>query len=293
MDAFQHEWNKYEREGDKEMVKKSIALVVMVLTLLVTLIGCGTTSQSSSNSTTPAKEKLVVGVTAGPHEQVMKKVKEVAATQGLDIEIKVFNDYVQPNLALSEKALDVNVFQHEPYLDKFKTDRKLDLVSIGKAVTFPMGIYSNKVKSLNDLKEGAVIGLPNDPTNAARAYQLFEQIGLIKLKPGIGLNVKATDILTNPKKLVFKEMDAAFVPRALGDLDAAAINTNFALTSGLKPNKDAIAIEPKDNPWINVIVVRGADKDKPVLKKFVQVYQSPEVKDFINKTFEGAVIAAW
>lgn len=271
--------------------RKLLAILLSGLTLGSVLVGCGTPASTGSTAATP--EKLVVGVTAGPHEQVMKKVKEVAATQGLQIDIKVFNDYVQPNLALAQKDIDLNVFQHVPYLDKFRTDKKLDIVNIGNAVTFPMGIYSQKVKNLNDLKPGAVVGLPNDPTNAARAYQLIEQAGLIKLKPGIGLNIKGTDIASNPKNLVFKEMDAAFIPRGLADLDAAAINTNFALTAGLKPNKDALVVEPKDSPWVNIIAVRGPEKDKPVFKKFVEIYQSQEVKDYINKTFEGEVVAAW
>lgn len=274
------------------MFKKVIASALSILTLGVTLVGCGTSAQAPA-ATAENLSKVVVGVTAGPHEQVMKKVKEVAATKGLEVDIKVFNDYVQPNLALSQKDIEINVFQHVPYLEKFKTDKKLDLTQIGNAVTFPMGIYSQKVKDIKDLKSGAVVGLPNDPTNAARAYQLFEQAGLIKLKPGVGLNIKATDILENPKNITFKELDAAFVARALGDLDAAAINTNFAITANLKPNKDAIVIEPIDSPWVNVIVVRTADKDNAAYKKFVEIYQSQEVKDFINTTFDGEVIAAW
>ncbi len=271
------------------MTKKMTACILLLLCLAGILTGCSSTAGKSED----AKQKLVVGVTAGPHEQVLTKVKEVAAKQGLDIELKVFNDYVQPNIALSDKQIDLNVFQHEPYLEKFKKDRNLDIVSIAKAVTFPMGIYSNKIKDLKSLKEKAVIGLPNDPTNAGRAYKLFEAAGLITLKPGVGLNVKASDIVSNPKNLVFKELDAAFIPRSLSDLDAAAINTNFAIQAGLKPIKDSIFIEPKDSVWVNVIAVRGPEKDKEIFKKFVSIYQSPEVKEYIEKNFDGAVVAGW
>jgi D-methionine transport system substrate-binding protein len=271
------------------MLKKTIAIGLLLIGLVGALTGCGSTTAKTEDS----KQKLVIGVTAGPHEQVLTKVKEVAAKQGLEIELKVFNDYVQPNIALADKQLDLNVFQHEPYLEKFRKDKNLDIVSIAKAVTFPMGIYSTKVKDLKELKDKAIIGLPNDPTNAARAYQLFEAAGLITLKPGAGLNAKASDILNNPKNLVFKELDAAFIPRSLSDLDLAAINTNFAIKAGLKPTKDAIFMEAKDSVWVNIIAARTAEKDKEIYKKFVAIYQSPEVKEYIEKNFDGAVVAAW
>jgi D-methionine transport system substrate-binding protein len=236
---------------------------------------------------------LKVGVTAGPHAEIMEVVKQEAARQGLAVQIIEFSDYVQPNVALAAGDLDANSYQHQPYLDNANADRGYKLVSIGKTVIFPIGIYSKKVKSLDALKEGARIGIPNDPTNGGRALLLLQDNGLIKLKAGVGLKATPLDVAENPKKLRFIELDAAQLPRSLDDTDASAVNTNFAMQAGLDPKRDAIAQESPDSPYANVLAVREKDKDRPDLAKLAAAYHSQPVKDFIQTKYHGAVIAAW
>ena len=230
---------------------------------------------------------LKVGVTAGPHAQIFEVVKQEAAKQGLNIQIIEFSDYVQPNVALSSGDLDLNSYQHQPYLDNANADRGYKLVSIAKTVIFPIGIYSKKIKSLSELKEGARIGLPNDPTNGGRALLLLQANGLIKLRPEAGLKATPIDVVENPRKLRFIELDAAQLPRSLDDTDASAVNTNFALEAGLNPAKDAIAQESPDSPYANVLVVREKDKDRPEFAKLVSVYHSVAVKQFIETKYKG------
>ncbi|CAM3771755.1 MetQ/NlpA family ABC transporter substrate-binding protein [Bordetella sputigena] len=248
---------------------------------------------AATSSATAQDKPLKVGVTGGPHAEIMEVVKEQAAKQGLKLQIVEFSDYVQPNVALAAGDLDVNSYQHQPYLDNANADRGYKLVSIAKTVIFPIGIYSKKVKSLDALKEGARIGIPNDPTNGGRALLLLQTQGLIKLKAGTGLKATPLDIAENPRKLRFIELDAAQLPRSLDDTDASAINTNFAMQAGLDPKRDAIAQEAPDSPYANVLAVREKDKDRPDLAKLVAAYHSQAVKDFILTKYHGAVIAAW
>lgn len=236
---------------------------------------------------------IKVGVTAGPHAQVFEVVKAEAAKQGLNVQIIEFSDYVQPNAALAAGDLDMNSYQHQPYLDSANADRGYKLISLAKTVIFPIGIYSKKVKSLDELKEGAQIGIPNDPTNGGRALLLLQEHGLIKLNPEAGLKATPIDVTENPRKLRFVELDAAQLPRSLDDVDASAVNTNFAMEAGLDPNKDAIVRESADSPYANVLAVREQDKDRADLKKLVSIYQSPAVKAFIDEKYKGAVVAAW
>jgi D-methionine transport system substrate-binding protein len=276
-------------------VKKWILSILLVV-VLAALAACGSDSASSKQEKEEgllSDGKLVVGVTAGPHEQILEKVKELGEKKGLKIELKVFNEYVMPNVALAEKQLDLNVFQHEPYLNAFKEDRNLDLVKVGDTVNFPMGIYSTSVKDVKDLKKGAKIGLPNDPTNGARALILFEQAGLIKLKEGVGVKATLKDIEENKNDYQFIELEASQIPRQLEELDAAAINTNFAIEHGFVPSKDSIFIEPKDSPWVNIAAVRSESKDDEAVQQFLDLYHSDEVKKFIEETFQGSVVASW
>lgn len=240
-----------------------------------------------------ADETIKVGVTGGPHEQVMEVVKRVAAKNGLTIKIVEFSDYVQPNAALAGGDLDANSYQHQPYLDAQVKDRGYKLVKLADTVTFPMGIYSKKVKTLVELKPGARIAVPNDPTNGGRALLLLQKQGLIKLRESAGLKATPLDIVDNPRKLKIVELDAAQIPRSLDDVDAAAINTNFAMEAGLKPKADAIAIEDPKGPYVNVLAIREADRNKPWAAKLVAAYHSPEVKQYIEQKFGGAVIASW
>jgi len=236
---------------------------------------------------------IKVGVTGGPHAQVMDVVKQVAAKNGLKITVVEFSDYVQPNAALAAGDLDANSYQHQPYLDAQVRDRGYKLVKVADTVTFPMGIYSKKLKSLSQLQNGARIAVPNDPTNGGRALLLLQKQGLLKLRADAGLKATPLDIVENPKKLKIVELDAAQIPRSLADVDAAAINTNFAMEAGLKPKSDAIAIEDPHGPYANIIAIRAADKDKPWVAKLVAAYHSPEVKQFIDGKYAGAVITAW
>ncbi|PZU23231.1 MAG: metal ABC transporter substrate-binding protein [Shinella sp.] len=238
-------------------------------------------------------ETLKVGVTPGEHAQIMEQVKGIAAKKGLDLDVIEFSDYVVPNQALNDGELNANSFQHQPYLDNQVADRGFKIVSVGTTITTPMGVYSSKIKSLDELKDGATVAIPNDPTNGGRALLVLASKGLIKVKPEAGLKVTPADVIENPKKLEFAELEAAQLPRALADVDAAVINTNYASQAGLNPKKDAIAIESEKSPYANVIAVRAEDKDKPWVKTFVESYQSPEVKAFILEKFNGSVIPSW
>jgi len=238
-------------------------------------------------------QTIKVGVTAGPHAQVMEEVKKVAGQDGLTIEILEFSDYVQPNAALAAGDLHANSYQHQPYLDAQVQDRGYPFTSVATTVVFPIGIYSNKVKNLADLRTGAKFGIPNDPTNGGRVLLLLESLGLIRIKDGAGLKATPLDVVENPKKLDFVELDAAQLPRSLNDLDASAVNTNFAMSSGLNPKEDSIAMEAADSPYANILVIRTADKDQPWVGKLVKAYHSPTVRRFIDEAFKGSVVAAF
>lgn len=241
-----------------------------------------------------AQDKVYkIGVTAGPHAQTMEFVKAIAEKKGLKIDVVEFSDYVQPNAALAAGDLDANSYQHLPYLEAQIKDRGYDLTSVAYTITFPMGIYSKKVESLDDLKNGARVGIPNDPTNGGRALLLLESQGIITLDEKAGLKATPLDITGNPKKLRIVELDAAQLPRSLSDLDAAAVNGNYAASAGMNPVKDAIAIEPPQGPYANILVVRTENKDEPWVQTLIDSYHTPEVKEFVETTFEDSVITAW
>jgi D-methionine transport system substrate-binding protein len=236
---------------------------------------------------------IKVGVTPGEHAQIMEKVKEIAAKKGLNIEIVEFSDYVVPNQALNDGDIQANSFQHQPYLDNQIADRGFKLVSVGTTITTPMGVYSKKVKSLDELKKGATVAVPNDPTNGGRALLVLASKGLIKFKDGAGLKVTPDDVVENPKDIQIVQIDAAQLPRSLDDVDAAVINTNYAMEAGLNPKADAIALESEKSPYANVIVVRQADKDADWVKTLVASYHDDSIRAFINDKFKGALIPSW
>lgn len=237
--------------------------------------------------------KIRIAATPGPHAQILEAVKPVAATKGIDLQIVEFSDYVVPNVALDSGEIEANSFQHQPYLDNQVKDRGYKIVAVGRTVNFPMGFYSKKYKSFEEIPAGSKISIQNDPTNGGRALLLLQDKGLIKLKDGVGVKPSPLDVVDNPKKFQFIEIDAAQSPRALDDVAAAAINTNYATQAGLDPVKDPILRENPEGPYVNVIAVRIADKDKPWVKDLVEAYRSPEVKAFIAETFKGAVLASW
>jgi D-methionine transport system substrate-binding protein len=241
-----------------------------------------------------AQDKPIkIGVTGGPHAQIMEQVKKVAAKDGLNIQVVEFSDYIQPNAALAAGDLDANSYQHLPYLEAQMKDRGYKFANVGFTVTFPMGVYSKKIKSLDQLKQGARVGVPNDPTNGGRGLLLLQSKGVIKLRADAGLKATPLDVVENPKKIRIVELDAAQLPRSLDDLDAAAINGNYAESAGLSPTKDAIASEGPKGPYANLIAVRAADKDKPWVAKLLKAYHSPEIKDYVAKTYKESVITAW
>ena len=240
-----------------------------------------------------AEDQIKMGVTAGPHAEIMEQVKKLLEKDGVQMKVIEFTDYIQPNAALAAGDLDANSYQHQPYLDAQIKDRGYKFVSVGSTITFPMGVYSKKIKSLNDLKQGARVGVPNDPTNGGRALLVLQAKGVIKLKADAGLKATPLDIVENPKKIKIVELDAAQLPRSLDDFDAAVINGNYAESAGLSPTKDAIAVEASTGPYANVIAVRAADKDKPWVAKLVKAYHSPEVKKFVLEKYKGSVITSW
>lgn len=237
-------------------------------------------------------QTLRIGVTPGPHAQILEVVKPIAAKKGLDIKIIEFSDYVVPNQALHAGELEANSFQNQPYLDNQIKDRKFDLVSVGLTVNFPLGIYSAKHKSWAEVPDGATIAIQNDPTNGGRSLLLLRDKGMIKLRDGVGFRPTVADIIENPKKLKIVEIDAAQTARSLPDVAAAAINTNYAVEAKIEPTSAILREDPK-GPYVNLIAVRAADKDKPWVKALVESYHSPEVKQFVLERFKGSVLASW
>lgn len=272
-------------------MKKTFALLSALLSLLLILSACGKDEEKTEALST---EKLLVGVTGGPHEQVMEKVKEIAAKDGLEIELKVFNDYNTPNTALDDGDLDVSSYETKQFLDAQKADKGYKISEVFKTLTFPMGVYSSSVKNIDDIKKGDKIAVPNDPSNEYRALKLFEAAGLIKLKEGTGEKATKKDIAENKLNLEVLELDSAQLPSQLGEVAAAAINTNFAMGAGLTLKDDAIFHEEeKNNPYTNYVVARDANKNDEAIKKLKKYYQNDEVKQFIEETFNGSVVPSW
>lgn len=240
----------------------------------------------------PSPNTLAVGTIAGPETELIETAKQVAKDKyGLNIKIVEFNDYNLPNEALQDGSLDVNVYQHLPYLKAAILAHNFNLQAIGRTFVYPMGIYSQKFKSLNDIPEKSIIAVPNDPSNEMRAFLLLEKAHLITLKNTT--NRGMPEIESNPKNLQFKEMDAAQLPRVLPDVAAAVINTTFALPAGLSPSKNALFTEDKDSPYANIIVIRRDTLKRPQLELFVKALNSDEVKEKAKELFGDAAIPAW
>jgi D-methionine transport system substrate-binding protein len=244
-------------------------------------------------SASAAAEAIKIGVTPGPHAQILEAVKPIAAKKGLDIQLIEFSDYVVPNAALDAGELQANSFQNQPYLDNQKADRGYKIETVALTVNFPMGVYSKKYKSWDAVPQGATLSIPNDPTNGGRVLLLLQDKGVLKLKQGVGFKPTVADIIDNPGKFKIVEVDAAQTARTLDDVDAAGINTNYATQAGLDPVKDAILREDPKGPYTNIITVRAADKDKPWVKLLVDSYHTPEVREFVLTKFKGAVLPSW
>lgn len=238
---------------------------------------------------------LKVAASAVPHAEILNFVKPQLKAQGVDLQVREFSDYIQPNAAVEDKQLDANFFQHQPYLDSYNKDRKSSIVAVpdGKVHVEPFGAYSKKIKSVSELKDGATIAIPNDPSNAGRALILLQKQGLITLKDPKNITATPIDIVKNPKKLKFRELEAALLPRALQDVDLALINTNYAIEAKLNPTKDALFIEGSDSPYANLIAARADRANDPAIAKLVKALHTPEVKKFIQDKYQGAIVPAF
>lgn len=240
-----------------------------------------------------ANETLTVAATPVPHAEILQHVKPILKKEGVDLEIKVFTDYVQPNVQVAEGHLDANYFQHVPYMKTFNKEHGTHLVSVGTVHIEPFGAYSSKIDNIDELQDGAIVAIPNDPSNAARALLLLQKQGLIKLKDPSNLLATSRDISYNPKHLKFKELEAATLPRVLPDVDLALINTNYALQAGLKPTEDALFIESKDSPYANVVAVNEGNEDDPAVQKLIKALQSDDTRKFIETKYKGAIVPAF
>ena len=240
-----------------------------------------------------ANEKLVVAATPVPHAEILELIKPTLAKEGVDLEIKVFTDYVQPNVQVAEKHLDANYFQTLPYLESFNKGKGTNLTTVIGVHVEPFGGYSKKVKNLSELKDGATIAIPNEGSNSGRALILLQKAGLIELKDPTNAVSTPKDIAKNPHNFKFKELESALLPRVLDQVDLDMINTNYALEAGLNPATDALIIEGADSPYVNFLVARPDNKDSPAIQKLAKALTSPEVKAFIAEKYKGAVLPAF
>lgn len=249
------------------------------------------TSLSIVSATAIASE-LKVGATPVPHAVILQHIVPELKKQGITLKVIQFSDYVMPNLALADKSLDANFMQHLPYLQKINKDRNLNLVSIAQIHVEPLGVYSKKIKDIKDLKNGAIVAIPSDPSNGARALILLHNNGIITLRDPKNLGATERDIKKNPKKLKFKATEAALLTKTLQDVDIAVINGNFAMQANLT-SKDALLIEDARSPYANILVVRAGDENKPDILALKKALQSPEVKKFIEETYKGEIVPAF
>ncbi len=274
-------------------IKKLIPLILGVVLSAAALVGCGQSKTTSTSTDSNKKQVIKLGVT-GDDFRIWDNIKERLAKEDIVLEIISFSDYIRPNQALNDGEIDANAFQTVAYFEQFKKDRKLDLTSIANTVLAPMGIYSSKIKDLNELQDGAKIAIPNDATNSGRALLLLQDAGLIKLKDGSGITPTVKDVVENPKKLEIIALVATQIPRSIQDVAVAAINNGVAVEAGYSPLKDSIYIEDtkKDSAknYFNIIAVRTKDKDSKLLKRLVEVYQTDETKKLIEETTKGSSI---
>lgn len=287
------------------------SLLAVLLVLSFVLSACSTAAAPTETATAAAAEAaateaattaatkepitIKIGVSPVPHGDIINFVKDnLAAAAGLNIEVVEFTDYVQPNLALNDGTIDANYFQHVPYLTDFNKEHGTDLVSVAAIHIEPLGIYSKKIKSLDEITDGAVVAIPNDATNAGRALNLLAANGLITLKEGVGYSATVDDITENPKNLQIKELEAAQLVRSLDDTTLSVINGNYALEGGLTPSKDALALESaENNPYANVLVVKKGHESDEGIQILIKLLTSPEVKKFIEEKYNGSVIPAF
>lgn len=272
-------------------LKKLVLPIALAAVVAIGLVGCGTQNNGSSDAAKAAPDKEIkIGATAGPHAEVVEAVAKEAAKQGIKIKVVEFSDYITPDKALADGDIDLASYQHKPFLDNFNSQNGTDLVSIGNTILMRMGIYSNKVKDVKDLPDGAVVAVPNDPTNEGRGLALLQKAGVIKLKDGVGLKATPDDVVDNPKHLQFREIEAAQLPRSLDDVDAAVITMNYVMSAGLNVKEQGIFLEPKDEPLaVMILATRAKDKDNETYKKIADIFHSDAVKQFIVEKYNGTI----
>ena len=265
---------------------------------LLAFIGCGDTADkkggeanASANNASAVSQTITVGATPVPHAEILEFVKADLANEGFELVVKEFNDYVQPNLATDSGELDANFFQHIPYLEEFNKNKGTALVSVAGIHLEPMGVYSRKHSSFTIVSDGVSIAVPNDPTNESRALDIITKTGVVTFKES-ALKTPL-DIVSNPKNIVFKELEAAQMPRALDDTDFAVINSNFAMAAGLKPTEHSLVMEDKSSPYVNVLVVKAGNEESAKTKALIKALQSEKVKAFIDEKYQGAVVPAF
>ena len=270
--------------------------LIGLLTLGV-VFSCGKKEEKQPEATpaaeTKTEQKLIIGASPTPHAEILEQVKEDLKKEGIDLEIKIFNDYVLPNKLLGDKSLDANFFQHIPYMEEFAKKNNMELVAAGKVHIEPLAAYSKKYKSISEIPDGGEIIIPNDPTNGGRALILLDKNGIIKLKDNKKLDSTIADIAENPKKIKFTAMNAEQIPARLVEVDAAVINGNFAIKNGLNPVTDGILIEDADSPYVNVVTVLKGNENDERIQKLVKALQSEKIKKFIEEKYKGSVIPAF
>ena len=274
-------------------MKKCLNFLVLAFVLL--FVACGNNDTNSDNQTENIdsnSQVIKVGATPNPHARILENIKDDLASEGIELQIVEFSDYVLPNLSLDDGSIDANFYQHQPYLDKMKKDKNLKLDSIAKVHIEPLGFYSKVVKSINDIKNGAQIVIPNDPSNSGRALILLHNNGIIKLRDPSNLYSTELDIIENPKNIQIKQLEAAMLPKVFADVDGAVINGNYALQAGLN-SKDAVFLEDSRSPYANVLVVRSIDIDNPKLLKLKEKLLSAKTKKFIDDQYKGEIISVF
>lgn len=270
--------------------RKLFTVLLSALAVLLLVAGCGGNDKKAASGSGKA---LKIGATAGAHAEVVHAVAAEAKKQGLNVEVVEFTDYITPDKALAEGNLDLNAYQHVPFLNNFNKQHGTKLVPIGNTILIRQGLISDKIHDLKDIPTGATVAIPNDPTNGGRALLLLQQAGLLRLKDGVGYKATPKDVTDNPKQLKFKELEAAQLPRSLADVDLAAITMNYILSSGIDPKKQGLFWEKKDEPLaVMVLAAREEDKDKPEFKKIVEIYKSETIKKFIEDKFHGTIQSA-
>ena len=268
---------------------KPLAVILLLLSLASALSFYTIRSMSPLD----AKADIIVGVTPGPHADIMYVVKQVAEQSNFKVQVRVYSDYSKLNMALAKGEIDLNSFQHQPYLEHSLTNQKLDIEPIGKSFFFPIGLYSAKYKTLEDIPPGATIYIPSDLQNTSRALLLLDKLKLLQLKNSEKAKVLLNDIVKNPKELQIHTLDGENLPKLLSQADLIVMNANFAMEAGLSPSKNALALEDTTSLYVNVFAIRTADKVNPKLKQFLALYQSAPVRQFIQEHYQGAMLPGW